>query len=67
MADDSTPAKKRRSRSRSTPLEYTEAAERLAEHLETRVRIDGRSKGRVVIEFADVTDLARIVDTLLGQ
>ena len=67
VADDSTPAKKRRSRSRSTPLEYTEAAERLAEHLETRVRIDGRSKGRVVIEFADVTDLARIVDTLLGQ
>ncbi len=64
--DDAAPTKKRKSRSRTTPVEYAEAAERLAEHLETRVRIDGRSKGRVVIEFADVTDLARIVDKLLG-
>lgn len=48
-----------------TPVEYQQAAERLAEFLETRVRIEGTNKGRVLIEFADVTDLARIVDQIL--
>lgn len=48
-----------------TPVEYQEAADRLGEFLETRVRIEGTGKGRVLIEFADVTDLARIVDQIL--
>ena len=52
--------------SAGTPLEYQEAAERMGEQLETRVRIEGSArKGRIVIEFADVTDLARIVDQIL--
>ncbi len=67
VEDPEVPAKRRRGRSSSaTPLEYREAADRLSERLETRVRIDGTaSKGRIVVEFADVTDLARIVDQIL--
>jgi ParB family chromosome partitioning protein len=68
LVEDAQPTKRRRSPSGAsrTPVEYREAADRLAEHLETRVRIDGSaSKGRIVVEFADVTDLARIVDQIL--
>ncbi len=58
--------KRKRSRSADTPVEYREAADRLGESLETRVRIDGSStKGRILIDFADVSDLARIVDQIL--
>jgi ParB family chromosome partitioning protein len=39
--------------------------ERLAEQLDTRVRIEaGRSRGRIVIEFATDEDLGRIVDLI---
>jgi ParB family chromosome partitioning protein len=60
------PSRRRSSSSAATPLEYQEAAERMGEQLETRVRVEGSTrKGRIVIEFADVTDLARIVDQIL--
>ena len=37
-------------------------ADRLADRFETRVRVDlGRSKGRIVVEFASIDDLDRIV------
>ncbi len=37
----------------------------LSERLDTRVKVDlGRSKGRVVIEFASIDDLERIVGTI---
>jgi ParB family chromosome partitioning protein len=37
-------------------------ADRLSDHFETRVRVDlGRSKGRIVVEFASIDDLERIV------
>ena len=37
-------------------------ADRLADRFETRVRVDlGRSKGRIVVEFASIDDLERIV------
>ena len=37
-------------------------ADRLADRFETRVRVDlGRSKGRIVVEFASLDDLERIV------
>jgi ParB family transcriptional regulator, chromosome partitioning protein len=40
--------------------------ERLSERLETRVRVDlGRSKGRIVIDFASVDDLERIVGMIV--
>lgn len=59
-------------RPRSTPgprpqhPELEEVAARLADHLETSVRVDlGRRKGRIVVEFATVEDLTRI-SGLLG-
>jgi ParB family chromosome partitioning protein len=40
----------------------TDLADRLSDHFETRVRVDlGRRKGRILIEFASVDDLERIV------
>ena len=37
-------------------------ADRLSDRFETRVRVDlGRSKGRIVVEFASIDDLERIV------
>lgn len=40
-------------------------SERLADRLETRVKVDvGRSKGKVTIEFATLEDLRRIVDVI---
>jgi ParB family chromosome partitioning protein len=40
----------------------TDLADRLSDHFETRVRVDlGRRKGRILIEFATVDDLERIV------
>ena len=40
-------------------------AETLSDHFETRVKVDlGRSRGRIVIEFASLDDLRRIVGTI---
>jgi ParB family chromosome partitioning protein len=51
-----TPAPKR-----LRPPGFRELEELLAELLDTRVSVDmGKSKGRVVIEFADLEDLERI-------
>jgi ParB family chromosome partitioning protein len=42
-----------------------ELAERLSDHFDTRVRVDiGRRKGRILIEFATVDDLERIVSMI---
>jgi ParB family chromosome partitioning protein len=47
---------------RTTPVEYQVVADRLAERFETRVAVsNGSKRGRIVIEFAGVEDLARIV------
>jgi len=43
----------------------SELAERLSDHFDTRVRVDiGRRKGRILIEFATVDDLERIVSMI---
>jgi ParB family chromosome partitioning protein len=40
-------------------------AERLSDRLETRVKVDlGQRKGRIVVEFASLDDLRRIVDIM---
>ncbi len=58
---------RRRSRRRTTPVEYQAVADRLAERLETRVVISsGATRGRIAIDFGDLEDLARIVDALEG-
>lgn len=60
--------RQRKSRSREAPPEYQAVADRLAERLETRVRVSaGAKRGRLTIDFGDVTDLARIVELLEGQ
>jgi len=60
------PAKKpavKRARPHSPGL--TDLADRLSDHFETRVRVDiGRRKGRILVEFATVDDLDRIVGML---
>ena len=43
-------------------------ADRLSDHFETRVKVElGRTKGRIVIEFATVDDLERIVGLIERQ
>ena len=60
-----TPERKPRSRKES-PAEFGVVADRLAERFETRVRVEGTGKGRgkVIIEFAGLEDLQRIVDVI---
>ena len=62
------PEPKKRGR-RESPAEFGVVADRLAERFETRVRVDASSKGRgkVVIEFAGLEDLQRIVDVIDGR
>lgn len=56
----------RTSRPRTPTLRtYADVADRLADALDTRVRIDGtRGRGRIVIDWAGPDDLARLVDLL---
>ena len=56
-------------RRKETPAEFGVVADRLAERFETRVKVEPGSKGRgkVVIEFAGLEDLQRIVDVIDGR
>ncbi len=60
------PAKKpaiKRSKAHAPGL--SELADRLSDHFETRVRVEiGRRKGRILVEFATVDDLERIVSMI---
>jgi ParB family chromosome partitioning protein len=60
---DGAPAKKPASkRPKPHAPGLTDLADRLSDHFDTRVRVDlGRRKGRILIEFATVDDLERIV------
>ena len=43
-------------------------ADRLSDHFDTRVRVElGRAKGKIVIEFATIDDLERIVALIEPQ
>lgn len=57
------------SRSRSAPKPtapgLAHLADRLSDHFETKVKVDlGRRKGRIVVEFATIDDLERIIGTM---
>ncbi len=53
----------RRSKPRSPGV--AELADRLSDRFDTRVKVDlGKRKGRIVVEFATVDDLQRIVDLM---
>ena len=56
---------RRTPRAKPTAPGLAELADRLSDRLETRVKVDlGRSKGRIVVEFASLDDLRRIVDVM---
>ncbi len=66
--DGSAKAKKKAVARNNVVLPELEAvAERLSDRFETRVQVTmGRSKGKVVIEFAGIEDLVRVVDLMGG-
>ena len=73
IGDDGEPKRKRTPRPRGgATAEVAEVtasvSERLGDLLDTRVRVEGvrteRSRGRLVVEFADLEDLRRIADII---
>ncbi|MEV4101228.1 ParB/RepB/Spo0J family partition protein [Nonomuraea sp. NPDC049649] len=60
------PAKPReRQTPKPTAPGLTHLADRLSDHFETKVKVDlGRRKGRIVVEFATIDDLERIIGTM---
>jgi ParB family chromosome partitioning protein len=60
-------ASKSNKKSSGTTPEVKEIAERLGDHLDTRVKIKGgKNKGEISIEFSGYADLARIVKKIEG-
>jgi ParB family transcriptional regulator, chromosome partitioning protein len=56
------PAARRQRQPKMVAPKVKDLADRLSDHFDTRVRVAlGRTKGRIVIEFATVDDLERIV------
>ena len=73
VGEDGEPRKKRTPRPRGggspdVVAATSDISERLGDALDTRVRVEGvrtpRSRGRLVIEFADIDDLRRIADRI---
>lgn len=62
---DTGTAPQRRQRARPVAPGLSELSDRLADRLETRVKVDlGKSKGKITVEFATLDDLRRIVDVI---
>jgi ParB family chromosome partitioning protein len=67
-SDSPAPAPRSGKGNRPQPAGLAELGERLSDRLETRVKVDlGRSKGKIVIDFASLDDLQRIVDVIDGK
>ena len=65
VGDGGRAARKPRTRnSKPTPVEVVDVVDRLSELLETRVTASGSARGRLVIEYASLEDLHRIVDVI---
>lgn len=61
LGEKSKPARKPRAGRRLAPA-LSELATRLSDRFETRVRVDlGQKRGKIVVEFASIEDLERIV------
>jgi ParB family chromosome partitioning protein len=55
-------------RARSQPPEVAEAQRKLANHLQSRVRVDvGKRKGKIVVDFVSLEELDRIVAAIVGD
>jgi ParB family chromosome partitioning protein len=62
LGGDSAPTERTPRGRRPVAPKLAVLADRLADRFETRVKVDlGRSKGRIVVEFASIDDLERIV------
>lgn len=60
-------SKAKRRKNESPVRQFSELAERLSDHLDTRVSVQsgkGKSNGKIIIEFSGVEDLHRIADLL---
>jgi ParB family chromosome partitioning protein len=61
------PARERQAPKPTAPG-LTHLADRLSDHFETKVKVDlGRRKGRIVVEFATIDDLERIIGTMAPE
>lgn len=61
------PSRERRLNKPTAPG-LTHLADRLSDHFETKVKVDlGRRKGRIVVEFATIDDLERIIGTMAPE
>jgi ParB family chromosome partitioning protein len=50
------------------PARATDAQRRLADHLQTRVRVEvGKRKGRIVLDFVSMEELDRLMELILGD
>jgi ParB family chromosome partitioning protein len=57
-----------RSKARAKPLEVTGAQQRLADYLQTRVRIEvGKRKGKIVLDFVSLAELDRLLRIITGE
>jgi ParB family transcriptional regulator, chromosome partitioning protein len=62
VGDHSEKASRQRHQSKIVAPKVKDLADRLSDHFETRVKVElGRSKGKIIIEFATIDDLERIV------
>lgn len=63
-----TPTSATGSSGRSQPAEVIEVQRALADHLQTRVRVEmGKRKGRIVLDFVTVDELERLSEVILGR
>ncbi|NRQ34329.1 ParB/RepB/Spo0J family partition protein [Nonomuraea sp. NN258] len=61
-------APRERQQAKPTAPGLTHLADRLSDHFETKVKVDlGRRKGRIVVEFATIDDLERIIGTMAPE
>ena len=68
LGETGSDARPRRRERREVTEAATDVASRLSERLDTRVRVEmGRSKGRIVVDFADEEDLQRITAAITSQ
>lgn len=57
-----------KSKSRAKPLEVSGAQQRLADYLQTRVRIEiGKRKGKIVLDFVSLAELDRLLRIITGE
>ncbi|TDQ55530.1 ParB/RepB/Spo0J family partition protein [Actinorugispora endophytica] len=69
LGEDDTPTEPRRPPHKKTPSpQIEELASRLSDVFDTRVKVNmSRNKGRIVVEFADMEDLERIIATMAPE